>query len=72
MLDRYILVSHRLRLILGLDQALVEVGPDVGLAAIHLDLRIHGRCHGIFKLFRIDPHLFDELQDERVLLLYQA
>ncbi len=72
MLDRDILIPHRLRLVLRFDEALVEVRPDVGLAAAHLDLRVDRRGHGVCKLFRIDPHLLNELQDQRILLLYEA
>ena len=61
MLDRDILVSHRLRLIFRLDEALVEVRPDVGLPAVHLDKRVNRCRHGVCKLFRIDPHALDEL-----------
>ncbi len=69
MLHGDVLVAHPLCLVLRIVQSLVQVLTDVGLAAGDLYPPVQRVLDLVPEHFLLDAHLFNELQDQAVLLV---
>ena len=68
-----ILVPHLLRLILCIDQCLVQILADIRLAASrYFRALIQSGIQCIFKILLLDPHLLDQPGGQRVILMHQS
>ena len=60
MLDRYILVSHLFRLILCMDEDIVEILTNVSLAALNFRPLTDRLLHRVDEELALDAHLFKQ------------
>ncbi len=67
MLDGYILIPHTFCLILGTNEHLVQVLPDIWLPALHFDTLLKCLLNPVHKIVFIDLHLFYQLEDKAVI-----
>ena len=72
MFNRYILISHSLRFILCTDQCLVQILAKVKLSTGNLNFGIQCFLYCVNKIFLLDFHLLDQLEDQAVLLCQQG
>ena len=68
MLNRDIFISHLLRLILGMDQDIVEILPHIRLSALYLRTFADRLLHPVDEKLPLDAHFLKELQDQAVIL----
>ena len=72
MLNRDILISHSLRFILSTDQCLVQILTKSKLSTGNLNSGIQCPLNCVNKIFLLDFHLLDQLEDQAILLCQQG
>ena len=58
MLDRHIFISHLLRLILRMNQDIIQILPHKNLPALHLGALAQQLFHAVHKQSALDAHFF--------------
>ncbi len=60
MLDGHVLVPHLLCLVLGMNQDIVQILPDIHLPALHLGALRESLLHAVRKQRPLDSHLLQQ------------
>ena len=69
MLHGYVFVTHGFCLVLSINQSLIQIFADILLAAGNLYPGVQCLVQTVCKMFGIDLHFFNQLQDQRIFLM---